>query len=404
MNISKKIVQPEIQSLYYIAHFDNIVSIIQNGIYSHNHAIQMKAVQTKIDNPEVNSIRASQPVGNGVVWDYANLYFQPRNAMLYQIMQKIPHYKVAILGIKKDVLFRDGVFISTGNAASRESEIINFCSSNSQHLLKIIAKNTDRDWWSAEDGSKRRMMAECLVPKLVPPELIHSVYVATQKAHDELEKILLQEFGDKRQISRKLNIVVDPKRFFQPEYKKSIGNNISLARGDMFFSKMQTLTVSVNCVGVMGKGLASTAKNRFPDVYVRYQNLCRQKRIRPDRPCLLKRESSVAEILSNESLGEDIQPTWFLLFATKQDWRNNSRLEDIEKGLQWLVANYEQEGIESLAMPALGCGLGGLSWQEVGPLMCSYLSKMKIQVVIYLPAEKHIEDEWLSSTYLLNQS
>ncbi len=184
--------------------------------------------------------------------------------------------------------------------------------------------------------------------------------------------------------------------------------NISLIRGDMFFSNMQTLTVSVNCVGVMGKGLASTAKSRFPDVYVRYEAVCKSKYLQIGKPYLYKRESSVKEQLGDSSffLPQDFlnsEQKWFWLFPTKKHWRNPSEIEDIKNGLEWLCNNYQKQGIKSLAIPALGCSLGGLDWQDVGPLMCKYLSSMDITVAIYLPAEKKLDERLISADFLLSQ-
>ena len=170
--------------------------------------------------------------------------------------------------------------------------------------------------------------------------------------------------------------------FFQPNSRTRIGANISLIDGDMFFSNLQTLTISVNLQGVMGKGLASRTKYQFPDVYVAYQDVCRAKQITATKPYLYKRESSLDEELAD--LGTPlVTPNavkWFLLFATKRHWKDNSRLDDIEGGLAWVRDNFREQGIQSLAMPALGCGLGGLDWKEVGPLMCQYLHGINISV------------------------
>ena len=92
---------------------------------------------------------------------------------------------------------------------------------------------------------------------------------------------------------------------------------------------------------------------------------------------------------------------WFLLFATKRHWRNDSDLAGIEEGLRWVVANYETEGIKSIALPALGCGLGNLDWRDVGPVMCSQLAQLNIPVAIYLPREAQTLAEFLSPEYLL---
>ncbi|MDM3856707.1 MAG: macro domain-containing protein [Aphanizomenon gracile PMC649.10] len=94
--------------------------------------------------------------------------------------------------------------------------------------------------------------------------------------------------------------------------------------------------------------------------------------------------------------------TWFLLFPTKQHWKNNADIQGIEEGLKWIRDNYKQQGIKSLAMPALGCGLGNLQWQDVGPLMCKFLKELDIQVCIYLPTDGKIADEFLTKEFLLS--
>ena len=153
----------------------------------------------------------------------------------------------------------------------------------------------------------------------------------------------------------------------------------------------------------MGKGLASRAKYQFPDVYVAYQDACRAKRITATKPYLYKREGSLDEELAD--FGTDLTTPnavkWFLLFATKRKWRENSRFEDIEGGLDWVQQNFKEQGIQSLAMPALGYGLGGLDWKDVGPLMCKYLHGIGIPVAIYLPRERTIPQAYLTASHLL---
>ena len=197
----------------------------------------------------------------------------------------------------------------------------------------------------------------------------------------------------------------EPDMFFQPYSRTRIGDNISLIDGDMFFSNLQTLTISVNLQGIMGKGLASRAKYQFPDVYVAYQDVCRAKRLTATKPYLYKRESSLDEELAD--IGAPIVAPnavkWFLLFATKKHWKDNSRLDDIKGGLAWVRDNYQRQGIQSLAMPALGCGLGGLHLKEVGPLMCQYLHGIDISVAIYLPREHQIETHYKTEAHLLSR-
>ena len=188
-----------------------------------------------------------------------------------------------------------------------------------------------------------------------------------------------------------------------PRSRKQIGDNLSLVDGDLFFSRLQTLTIPVNLSGVMGKGLALHTKQKFPEVYFAYQDACRSKRITATKPYLYKREGSLDEELADHGseLSTPNAVKWFLLFATKRKWRENSRLEDIEGGLDWVQRNFQAQAIKSLAMPALGCGLGRLEWKDVGPLMCEYLHGIGIDVAIYLPRERKIPREYLTESHLL---
>ena len=94
---------------------------------------------------------------------------------------------------------------------------------------------------------------------------------------------------------------------------------------------------------------------------------------------------------------------WFLLFATKRDWRAKSRIEDIDAGLKWLQENCKEQGIQSLAMAALGCANGGLKWADVAPLICESLDGIGIPVEIYLPREYSIEPQHLVESHLLTR-
>ena len=239
-------------------------------------------------------------------------------------------------------------------------------------------------------------MAECLVPGIIPPAFIHSIFVANLDIAKRVKSIIPQ--GE-------LFVIPEPKMLFFPTHRYSIASNLTLAEGDMFFSSMQTLTVSVNTIGIMGKGLASRAKYQFPDVYVVYQDACRKKWLKMGKPYLYKREASLDDELFDEpaNLTTPNGIKWFLLFPTKGHWRDNSDIEGIEEGLRWLTTNYKNEGISSIALPALGCGLGNLDWKDVGPIMCRNLAPLEIPVVIYLPREREIPQDYLSREYLLDQ-
>jgi len=144
---------------------------------------------------------------------------------------------------------------------------------------------------------------------------------------------------------------------------------IKVLIGDIFESKAQTLVNTVNCVGVMGKGVALEFKKRFPDMFKDYVKRCEVKQVRLGRPYLFKR----------------MFPPWILNFPTKDHWRSVSRLQDIIEGLRYLQQNYKAWGITSLAVPPLGCGHGGLEWRVVGPTLYRHLKVLDIPVELYAP-------------------
>lgn len=142
---------------------------------------------------------------------------------------------------------------------------------------------------------------------------------------------------------------------------------IQYLKGDIFDSKAQVIVNTVNCQGVMGKGLALAFKERFPDMFTAYQQDCKSGKLHIGRPTIYTRSKP-----------------WILNFPTKNYWRYPSKLEYLEKGLEFLVAHYKTVGITSIAFPKLGAQNGKLSWDEVGPLMAKYLSQFDIDVYIYI--------------------
>jgi O-acetyl-ADP-ribose deacetylase (regulator of RNase III) len=167
---------------------------------------------------------------------------------------------------------------------------------------------------------------------------------------------------------------------------------ITLISGNMFLSPLQTVTITVNCVGVMGKGIALIAKNLFPDVYTHYRNICKNGQMKMGKPVLYDEKISQLYVANEEYKS-------VLLFPTKDHWKQKSDILGIEQGLFWLVENYEKLGIKSLAIPALGCGNGGLDWKYVGPILYRHLSKMNIPIHLYLP-ERMVPEKYLTLEYL----
>lgn len=387
---------------YYITHIDNLKSILKNGILSRSQIKDENSLLVKlglanriksIHSEDIVQRRKNKIFNDKPLWSYVNLYFQPRNPMLYVVTKNFQAKNIVVLQINSDVINSDDVGITDGNAASNDTH---YFTNTKQGLAALTQEQFNKEYWNDSDDAKRKIMAELLVHDRISPDKIIGIFVA----NEEIAKTIRQNI-----TIGALNIIPDSKMFFLPERQKRISDYITLAKGDMFFSKMQTFTVSVNTVGIMGKGLASRAKYQFPDVYVHYQDLCRQKKLRMGVPFLYKRKEDFERSLSEEtqSLITENGNRWFLMFPTKNHWKTNSPIDGIEKGLQWLLDNYKDLGIKSIALPSLGCGLGGLDWKNVGPLMCKYLNQMDIQSCIYLPTERQVPPEYLEPQFLLNE-
>lgn len=165
-------------------------------------------------------------------------------------------------------------------------------------------------------------------------------------------------------------------------------DNITFVKGNIFNTKAQTVVNTVNCVGVMGKGIALVYKLRYPNMFDLYNNYCKQHLISIGKLWLYK--------------GDEEDP-WVLNFPTKYHWKYPSKIEYLEQGLRKFVETYEERGITSIAFPMLGTNNGGLDPNIVRSLMVKYLSQCKIPVEIYdydpsVPDDlfESFKEKWLS--------
>lgn len=150
---------------------------------------------------------------------------------------------------------------------------------------------------------------------------------------------------------------------------------IKLMSGNLLEDNAEALVNTVNTKGIMGKGIALQFKQAYPDMYAKYEFDCKNEKISLGK----------IHIYDNGSLGGG--PKWILNFPTKNHWKSKSKLEDIESGLDNLAEVIEELKISSIAIPPLGCGLGGLKWETVLPVIERKLSNIKsLTVHIYPPA------------------
>ena len=136
--------------------------------------------------------------------------------------------------------------------------------------------------------------------------------------------------------------------------------SLSFVHGNLFDGRFDALVNPVNCVGVMGAGLALQFKWRFPENFDAYRLACQDRRLQPGRVFLFRTGSS--------------NPCFIVNFPTKLHFRNPSKLRYVENGLKDLRGRIPEAGIKSIAVPPLGCGLGGLRWDDVRPLLEKWLS------------------------------
>ena len=148
---------------------------------------------------------------------------------------------------------------------------------------------------------------------------------------------------------------------------------IKLKKGDIFQEDAEALVNSVNCVGVMGRGIALQFKNVYPANFKAYAEACKRNEVKPGRMFVY-------------DLGAMTNPRYIINFPTKRHWRSKSRIEDIEVGLDALVREIEQRDIRSIALPPLATDLGGLSWSDVRPRIEAALGKIDgLSVTLFKP-------------------
>lgn len=148
---------------------------------------------------------------------------------------------------------------------------------------------------------------------------------------------------------------------------------IEFKQGNLIEENIEALVNTVNCVGVMGKGIALQFKQAFPDNFKQYKKACDAKEVQPG-------------LMFTTSTGK-LFPQYIINFPTKRHWKGKSKIEDVQSGLKALVKEVKQLGIKEIAIPPLGCGNGGLDWAEVKPMIVSaFVELPDVRVVIFEPA------------------
>ena len=144
-------------------------------------------------------------------------------------------------------------------------------------------------------------------------------------------------------------------------------------QGDLLDADVEAVVNAVNTVGVMGKGIALLFKERFPKNYREYVAASKAGEIQIGRMFV-------------SATDENSGPKWVINFPTKRHWRHPTKIEWVREGLVALNKVLRDKHIKSIAIPALGCGNGGLNWTDVRPLIQEYLGDLTdIEIIIYEP-------------------
>ncbi len=150
---------------------------------------------------------------------------------------------------------------------------------------------------------------------------------------------------------------------------------IEYRKGNILEADVEALVNSVNCVGIMGRGIALQFKKAWPENFKAYVKACKRQEVRPGKLFVFE-------------TGNLINPRYIINFPTKRHWRGKSRIEDIEAGLKALVDEIKRRNIHSIALPPLGCGLGGLNWNDVCRLIEQTLGNLTdVRVIVFEPTD-----------------
>jgi O-acetyl-ADP-ribose deacetylase (regulator of RNase III) len=149
---------------------------------------------------------------------------------------------------------------------------------------------------------------------------------------------------------------------------------IKLIQGDILKADVEALVNTVNCMGVMGRGIALQFSKAFSENSKVYKSACDKKQLHPGMMLIL-------------DLNRFENPRYVINFPTKRHWKGKSRIEDIESGLKALIEEVRQRNIHSIAIPPLGCGLGGLNWEQVRPMIENAFETLpNVNVLLYEPS------------------
>ncbi|MDR0966385.1 MAG: macro domain-containing protein [Myxococcales bacterium] len=161
---------------------------------------------------------------------------------------------------------------------------------------------------------------------------------------------------------------------------------MEFTQGDILNADAEAIVNTVNCVGFMGRGIAAQFKRAYPANFKAYEAACKRREVVPGKMFIFE-------------TGQLTNPRFIVNFPTKRHWRGKSRFDDIASGLAALVVEVKARGIKSIAIPPLGCGLGGLAWKDVRPMIeKAFAALPDVRVLVFEPNGEVPSDKMLKAT------
>jgi len=167
---------------------------------------------------------------------------------------------------------------------------------------------------------------------------------------------------------------------------------IKFVTGNLFNSNAEAIVNTVNCVGIMGRGIALQFKKQYPNNFKAYEKACKQGEVVPGKMFVFE-------------MNQLINPRYIINFPTKRHWRGASRIEDIEAGLVDLAEVVRKLRIASIALPPLGSGLGGLEWNLVRSKIETALKGLTgVDIEVYMPSDTVAAEQIVKNTVIPNMT
>lgn len=366
-------VQPKIN---HIVHVDRLLTIIGDGCLWCDAEIDRRMpTGTVIGMGKIKKRRLQKPLSsfsNLHVGDCVPFYFCPRSVMLY-MFQKNNHPEITYRGGQEPIIHLVADLRSVVQWAMENNRRWVFTDSNAGSFYFNDYANLNQldqiDWNSVEarswSGCREKKQAEFLIEKSFPWHLVEGIGVYSRAVFQQAVNAL-PVGGHRPQVK------VKPE-WYSDLTDKKLAKMIEYKSGDILREDAEALINTVNCVGVMGRGIALQFKKAFPANFKAYATACKNEEVRPGRMFVFE-------------TGQLTNPRFIINFPTKRHWRGKSRMEDIEAGLTALVDTIHHYNICSIAIPPLGSGLGGLEWSEVKPRIEKALNSLAdVRVIIYEP-------------------